>query len=113
MIGGVIVKDFEKMQKYLVSDFIFMLIINSYLLIDSLFEIGLLGTGKFAVVSALLSVILLIVSIVLTKKGNISGGVLGIIIGVLMILTNSVLYLVLGIFVIIHSSVYLTNYSKK
>ena len=106
-------KDFEKMQKYLVSDFIFMLVINSYLFIDSLLEIGLLGSGRFSFVSASLSVILLIIGIIVTKKGDISGGIIGIIIGLLMFLSGSIVYLVLGIFVIIHSSVYLTNYNKK
>lgn len=106
-------KDFEKMKKYLVSDFIFMLVINSYLFLDSLLEIGLLGSGKYAFISALISVILLIVGIVLTKKGDFSGGIIGIVIGILMILSGSIIYLMLGIFIIIHSSVYLTNYNKK
>lgn len=106
-------RDFEKVKKNLVSDFTFMLIINSYLFIDSLLEIGLLGSGKYTFISALLSVILLIVGIIFTKKGTSIAGVIGIIIGLLMILSGSIIYLLLGIFVIIHSSVYLTNCNNK
>lgn len=106
-------KDFEKMWKYLVSDFIFMLVINAYLAIDAFVEICLLGSGALSFIVSILSVLLLIAGILCAKKGKVAGGVIGIVVGVLMILSLGIINIVLGIFMTIHSIVYLVNYNKN
>ena len=105
-------KDFEKMKKYLVSDFIVMLIINAYFVIDSILELSLLGSGVVSVISSILSVLLLIAGIICVKKSTIAGGIIGIIVGILMIFSGAIINVALGIFITIHSIIYLVKLKK-
>ena len=104
--------NFEKMKKYLISDFIFMLVINAYFVIDSILEVSLLGTGSSNLITSLLSVLLLIAGIIFSKKGENTGGIIGIVVGVLMILGGALINVLLGIFMTIHSITYLIKKNK-
>lgn len=106
-------KDFEKTKKYLVGDFIFMLVINAYFVIDSMLEVSLLGTGGSSLITSILSVLLLIAGIVFSKKGTIAGGIIGIVVGVLMILGGALINVLLGIFMTIHSITYLVKLNNN
>lgn len=106
-------KDLEKMEKYLISDFTVMLIINIYFVINYFLEIVWLGTGKLSLIDAILSVLLLIAGIICAKKKKIACGIIGIVVGVCMIISGALLNIILGIFITIHSIIYLVNYNKR
>ena len=90
-----------------------MLVINAYFVIDSLLEVSLLGSGGASLITSILSVLLFVAGIICAKKGNVAGGVIGIVAGVFMILGGALLNVILGIFITIHSIVYLVNRSKN
>ena len=46
------------------------------------------------------------------KKGEKTAGIFGVIVSVLMILSGSFVTLLLGVFMFIHSIIYLNNYNK-
>ncbi len=104
-------KDFEKMKKYLQRDFELMIVLYIIFLILGLlvakFNVNILYLGiRLAVI------VLLGFGISFAKKGEKTAGVFGIIVSILMILSNSIITLLLGIFMLIHSIIYLSNYNK-
>lgn len=102
-------KDFEKMKKYLQRDFELMMalyIIFSILaLLDS-------GVTVFFLGVRLIIIILFGFGIYFAKNGKIYAGIFGIIISILMMLSNSIISLLLGAFMLIHSIIFLIKYDK-
>lgn len=101
-------KDFEKMRKYLQRDFELMFILYIIFSIPGF----LMGVNALFIGIRLAVVILLGFGISFAKKGEKNAGVFGIIVSILMILSNSLLTLLFGAFMLIHSIIYLTNYDK-
>lgn len=91
--------EFEKAKKNLKNDMIF------------LFILGLIGCGysmyigELYIFSIILTVFLFI-GFILSKNGSRAAGILGIIVGILMIMSGSIIDILLGIFVTIHSIKY-------
>lgn len=102
-------KDFEKMRKYLQRDFELMIVLYIIFSIPGL----LLGGVNALWYGIRLAVIILLgFGISFAKKGEKTAGIFGIIVSVLMMLSNSLLTLLLGAFMLIHSIIYLSNYNK-
>lgn len=101
-------KDKEKMRKYLQRDFELIFILNCILLIPELliyFNVGFL-------LYVIVDLVLLGFGIYFAKKGEKTAGIFGIIVGILMILGGALITGLLGIFMTIHSIIYLVNYDK-
>lgn len=101
-------KDFEKMRKYLQRDFELMMVLYIIFSIPGL----LLGVNALYIGIRLVVIILLGFGISFAKKGEKNAGVFGIIVSILMILSNSLVTLLFGAFMLIHSIIYLSNYNK-
>lgn len=101
-------KDFEKMRKYLQRDFELMIVLYIIFSIPILLE----GINALVIGIRLAVIILLGFGISFAKKGEKAAGIFGIIVSVLMMLSNSLITLLLGAFMLIHSIIYLTNYNK-
>ena len=98
--------EFEKAQKNLKSDMIVLLVLELVILG---FSIRYSSPNIFPLVFA----ILLFLGFFLAKNGSKAAGTLGIIVGILMILTiltGDIIDFLLGIFVILHSSKYLKSF---
>lgn len=101
-------KDFEKMRKYLQRDFELMIVLYIIFSIPEL----LVGITAMYIGIRLAVIILLGFGINFAIKGEKTAGIFGIIVSILMMLSNSIVTLLLGTFMLIHSIIYLTNYSK-
>lgn len=105
-------KDFEKMRKYLQRDFELMMVLYIIFSIPSL----LLGRiNEFIALYIGIRIVVIILfgfGINFAKKGKMSAGIFGIIVSILMILSKGIITLLLGIFMLIHSIIYLCNYNK-
>ena len=102
-------KDFEKMRKYLQRDFELIFVLD---LIFSIPEM-IIFPSAISIVIGILNFVLLGFGIYYSKKGKMVAGILGIVTGILMILGSSFVTGLLGIFLIIHSVVYLVDYDKS
>ena len=98
-------KNKEKMRMYLQRDFELIFVLNCILLITELF--------LFFSVGYLANLTLLGLGIYFAKKGEKAAGIFGIIVGILMILGGALITGILGIFMTIHSIIYLVNYNKN
>lgn len=101
-------KNFEKMRKYLQRDFELMMVLYIIFSIPAL----LAGVNALFIGIRLAVIILLGFGISFAKKGEKTAGVFGIIVSVLMILSDSLVTLLFGAFMLIHSIIYLSNYNK-
>ena len=94
--------EFEKMRNNLKNDMIVLFILE---LIISVFSIIANNFSVFSIIFA----ILLFVGYTFAKKGTKTAGTIGIIVGILMmltILTRNIIDFLLGLFVVIHSLKY-------
>lgn len=98
----------EKMRNYLQRDFEFLFVIA---LIDGLAN-SFYSEAKYVIV-LYVDVLLLILGIYQAKKGGIAAGIIGLIVGVIMTLSGGLIMTILGIFMFLHSVVYLIHLSKK
>ena len=98
-------KDFEKMRKYLQRDFELMIVLYIIFSIPEL----LVGITAVYIGIRLAVIILLGFGINFAIKGEKTAGIFGIIVSILMMLSNSIL---LGGFMLIQSIIFLTNYIK-
>ena len=103
-------KDKEKMRKYLQRDFELMLVLDLVILIAG---IVLSSYDTKQLIVGLVDVALLGLGVYLAKKGGVAAGVIGLIVGILMILSGALITAILGIFMAIHSVIYLINLNKK
>ena len=101
-------KNFEKMRKYLQRDFELMMVLYIIFSIPGL----LVGVNALYIGIRLAVIILLGFGISFAKKGEKTAGVFGIIVSVLMILSDSLVTLLFGAFMLNHSIIYLSNYNK-
>ena len=102
-------KDFEKMRKYLERDFEFLFVLYVLLTIPYFF----LGfVGLYVILLRTVIVIFFAIGISLAIKGKPQAAIVGILTSILMILTFSLTSL-LGIFMLIHSILYLYYDAKN
>lgn len=101
-------EDLKKWKKALIYDYGLILVINVLILVDRMigFTFGLDDPR-----TAILSVILLIVGIILTNRVPIAGGIIGIITGILMILSLQLINILLGVLITAHAILFLNKYS--
>ena len=102
-------KNKEKMRMYLQRDFELIFVLNCILLITELFLFFSVGYLLYV----LANLTLLGLGIYFAKKGEKAAGIFGIIVGILMILGGALITGILGIFMTIHSIIYLVNYNKN
>lgn len=92
-------KEFEKAQKNLKNDMLVLFILELIILVFSLINRSF---NFFTLIFA----VLLIIGYIYAKKGEKAAGTIGIIVGILMmltILTVDIIDFVLGLFVLLHS----------
>lgn len=102
-------KDFEKMRKYLERDFEISLVLYVLLTIPYFF---LVFIYMYAILLRVVIVVFFVIGIDLALKGKPQAAIVGILISILMILTFSLVSF-LGIFMLIHSILYLYYDAKK
>ncbi len=96
----------KKMGILLLRDFELLMVLYIIFSIPFLLD----NYSVLAIGIRLLVIILLGFGINFAKKGEKVAGVFGIIVSVLMMLSNSLITLLLGAFMLIHSIVFLANY---
>lgn len=107
-IGGKQMTEFEKAQKNLKNDMLVLLILDLIIFFFSLIN----KVNFFSLVYA----VILFIGYNEAKKGNKNAGIIGIIIGILMMLTilsADILDFLLGLFVLMHSVKYIEIIDKK
>lgn len=98
--------EFEKAQKNLKNDMIVLFILELIILGFSIYS------GNMNIFSIGFAIFLFI-GYFLAKNGSKSAGTIGIIVGILMmltIITGDIIDFLLGLFVVLHSSKYLKNF---
>lgn len=98
----------EKYAKYLQRDFELILVLHIIgIILEYISDITLID-----LVIRIVDIIFLAFGISYAKKGEKTASIFGIIVSILMILSDSIVSILLGVFMLIHSIVYLTNYDK-
>ena len=107
-IGGKQMTEFEKAQKNLKNDMLVLFILDLIIFFFTLIN----KVNFFSLVYA----VILFIGYNKAKKGNKNAGIIGIIIGILMMLTilsADILDFLLGLFILIHSIKYIEIIDKK
>jgi hypothetical protein len=98
-----------KYQKMLKNDFIFLIIIRIIVLALMTFNISIFQNGieSLNLLEFFIGLVFLIIGVKTADNGLKIAGIIGIVYGVLMIITLSLFDLFLGLFLVLHSISYL------
>ena len=106
---------FEKAQKNLKGDMIFLAIAEIVILIIVLINLGDYYQKEliYKSIASIISIVFMIYCYNLADSKSKSAGYLSIVIAVIMKITLDIINVILGIFLLIHSSMYIKNYNLK